>query len=330
MEKKIIIPTIIILFILIIAGTTCYQNQSDDNTYISFTATSLNGECYYYTYDIASDQLTEVYKYSDYSQYPLGIVDKQTSSVYFMYRINRGDQLMKYDFQEKKLSQLTDDLYAVNQILSVEDKLYLIGSSFEHPKLSLIEYDLKTSNYEILTPISDVVRQMTYDKRNNRILFVSYNWEEQLKLKDAYEQEQTTIAKNAQHTIYGYDITTKNISELVQMDEVVTTMDIDKEGENLLLRTANSLFEPRQNIFFSLKDKKILNTLAIEQVTRLESIAFNPDNSGIYFTGLLSANSHENYPSPPNALIYMDFSTGTYENIVSFEDKYINNFVIFK
>ena len=301
--------------------------------YISLTATSENSECYFYIYDISSQNLTEIYKIPDTTQYPLGVVDRQQSNVYFTYRINRGDQLMRYDLRKKQVLQLTEDIYAVNQILPVGEKVYLIASTFEHPRLGLIEYDLNNSTYKILTPNSDVVMQMTYDKLNNNIIFASYNWAEQKKLQYEYEhqnEEKQSVAQNAKYTIHNYNIITKNISELAQMNEVIAAMDIDNTGEKLLLRVANSLFEPRQNVLFSLKEKQFLNTIPVEQVKRLECIALAPDNSGIYFTGLLSSNSKEDYSSHPNALIYMDFSTGKCESVISFEDKYINNFWICK
>ena len=334
MKKRTLFVIAVLSCILIFTGLLYWQQSSTNSTmYISLTATSENGECHFYVYDIPSQNLTEIYKIPDTTQYPLGVVDKQQSNVYFTYRINHGDQLMRYDLRTKQVLQLTEDIYAVNQILPVGEKVYLIASTFTHPRLGLIEYDLTTSTYEILTPNTDVVMQMTYDKQNSNIIFASYDWAEQKKLQYEYEHKngkKQSIAENAKYEIHNYDIITENITELVQTNEVIAAMDINNTGDTLLLRVANSLFEPRQNIFFSLKEKKFLDTIPVEQVKRLECIALAPDNAGIYFTGSLPSNVEDEYSSHPNALIYMDFSKGKCERIISFEDKYINNFWICK
>ena len=333
MKKRTLFTIVIIFFVLIFASIPYWKSFfPDSNTYISLTATSENGECHFYTYDIPSQNLIEVYKTPDTAQYPLGVVDRLQSSVYFTYRINRGDQLIRYDLKREQTTQLTEDIYAVNQIIPVGEKIYLIASTFEHPKLGLIEYNLNTSTYEILTPNSDVVMQMTYDSINNNIIFASYNWEEQKKLQYAYEHpgaQKQSFAQNAKYTLHSYNITSNKMNRLTQINEVVAAIDIDNKGENLLLRIANSLFEPRQNVFFSLQEKRFLDTISVDDIQRLECIALSPDNSGIYFTGLLPSDN-EDSSSSPNALLYMNLATGEYEKLVSFDDKYINNFWICK
>lgn len=334
MRRNVIFIIFTVACILVLGGLLCWQQNSIyDDTYISLTATSRDGECYFYTYDISSHNLSEIYKAPDTAQYPLGAVDKHQSNVYFTYRINHGDQLMQCDLKTGQIIQLTDDIYAVNQILPIGEKIYLVASTFAHPRLGLIEYDSKTKSYEILTPNSDVVMQMTYDKMNNAIMFVSYDWQEQKDLQYAYEhrdRETESVAQNAKYTIYSCDIEEKNIEKLTEMKEMISMIDVDNTGEVLLLRIANSLFESRQNVFFSLKEEKILETISMPQIERVEGIAYSPDNMGIYFIGKLLVTQENNTATSTNELIYMDFATGKYERIVSFEDKYINNFYVCK
>ncbi|WP_226002332.1 hypothetical protein [Paenibacillus sp. BJ-4] len=70
------------------------------------------------TYDLNSKKLTKLADVPYTSQYPLSVVSLPDHKIYYSADVDdKGDQLFSYDLNTKKTEQLTDNLFAINDIV---------------------------------------------------------------------------------------------------------------------------------------------------------------------------------------------------------------------
>ncbi|WP_313758720.1 hypothetical protein [Tissierella sp.] len=112
-----------------ISITTQYTTTYDEkNDYAKYGATI-------YEYNLKSKEISEIFSFPDNTQYPLGVYDKKTHSVYYVKEKNNdsfkrkrtGDQIYVYSLETGSDTMLTEDVFAVNYIVPVDDTIFFFG-----------------------------------------------------------------------------------------------------------------------------------------------------------------------------------------------------------
>lgn len=97
--------------------------------YISFTVTREEKDklnMYNYTYDLETKKIENKAKLTYNAQYPLTAYSDYDNAVYYSGRDKAGcDQLHKLDLNTMKDERLSDDIFAINYIIPMQDKIYL-------------------------------------------------------------------------------------------------------------------------------------------------------------------------------------------------------------
>ncbi|KAF5065617.1 hypothetical protein DSECCO2_272070 [anaerobic digester metagenome] len=312
------------------------ENQDVSKAYISITATSQEYENFFYEYDIAGKSISKILSIKDTSQYPMGVVDNKNKKVYYSYRFDHSDQLVMYDIETKETVRLTEDFYAINAIIPVENDIYVLAKTLDKPRIHLIKYVLKSKSYETITEDYIQVESMSYCANSDLIYFSCYNWDEQMILKREYEKDNNSqpVPKNAPYTIYRYDCKSGMLDKVLTTVKLISLIAVADDESIAIIKSADSLFGDKSITLLDLFTKKAIQEIKINNIYRIEYIAFSSDKKGIFFTGIQDADEDYNpnqfgVESPRNCLFYMDFETLDIKNIAGLEGQYINNFVVF-
>lgn len=331
----IVIITAIFVVTAILTADFRENDRNVFSSYISLTTTSNNYKNYFYSCNLTDYSVNEEYVTDDTAQYPLGVVDKNSRKVYYTHRFNGLDQIVSYDVRSKQEKQLTKDFYAINVILPIENHLYILARTVNSRVIGLIKLNCISEEYEFITDEQTQVVSMSYCKINNSIYLSAYNWDEQMKLNDEFAgvHKEQESPPNAKYTVLKYECNSGKLEKILTTDLLISKISISPIYENIaLIKASHSLFGKNSLYLMDLDKNEIIKEIKIENIDRTERISLS--ENGMYFTGIKTPDaSYNSYDfdsnSSPNSLFYMDFENDSITEIVGFESKYINNFVVF-
>lgn len=149
-----------IVILLIISSTAfgclapgCGSGDKDalagDKTdyYITFTVThgtyeerNLESDVYYY--NPGSRELKRIAVVPYNAQYPLTVYDKRRDMVFYSAKAASGvgDQLYAYDYKKGEQTQLTDNIFAINHIIPLDNGILLGQVPFGTPHIAINPY----------------------------------------------------------------------------------------------------------------------------------------------------------------------------------------------
>jgi len=174
-KKKILIVLIAFCCINLVA---CNHEKPK---YLSITTTGYNEngdlEFNIYKYPLSHKKVENKLKKIYSSQYPLGVYSQYNNKVYYTVESNgdQGDQLFVYDLNTHKSEMLTHDIYTINQIIPVNNKVYILGAMFGEKILKPSIYNLDTKELKTLNKNDDLnFDNMIYDVFNHNMYFLAY------------------------------------------------------------------------------------------------------------------------------------------------------------
>lgn len=213
---SVLMALLVVIFLLFITEEDKY------NQYMSVTVTreDLSNKISGLTTSVFEVQLNhetvqsikEVYSFPYTAQYPLAHYDKTNSKVYFIGKDNlsKSDQLFEYDMRKKIISQCTEFLYAINDILLLKDnQLFLTGISIGAKSMA--------------------VQPFLYNTRTRKLENIS--WDEDFDIRWLYENSQGDIY------LVGH-------SKQQQYNHLENQKDGYKPVDSYLIRYRNRSFEP--------------------------------------------------------------------------------------
>lgn len=156
---KIMLTAIFLLFIILV-GYFIYKvkvskpiNQ-DSTEYISITTTGGNAEddkftiCLY-AYFPETKELVKMIDFPYTAQYSLGAIDLYSNCIYLTQDVDdEGDQIFCCDLKTNEITQITDNLFAVNYIIPTKENVYFAACLNSSRNVCLGSYD--KSNGEIM------------------------------------------------------------------------------------------------------------------------------------------------------------------------------------
>lgn len=192
----------IIACVLILILTGCSHKQqskeitmSKKNTvnekeseYITMTVTGHNNgvnaddgmtvQIWYY--EPKTSKASNVFNFEASAQYSLGYYDKKNNLVYYVKRIyikdTYGDQIFVKNLKDNTEKQLTTNLFAVNHIVALDTKVYIVACEKNERVDKLGCIDLKTGVITFWKDDNDTsIRSISVNKQKEKIYVSTYS-----------------------------------------------------------------------------------------------------------------------------------------------------------
>lgn len=179
---KKLIQLLVVLCIFVITG--CKTNKE---RYLSITSSGYdkkgNEVVNIYEYSLSTKKVTKKYTSSN----PLGVYSKSNNAVYYAEEDNSGDHLYTYDLDTKKSKKLSGGLTAMNQIIPIENNIYVLGVKKGQRSLKPYRYNIETKKFSKIKTEDDLdFDHMVYDVFNHDLyLCASDQKEEDQALEEA-------------------------------------------------------------------------------------------------------------------------------------------------
>lgn len=261
-------------FMLCLFLMSCAEKEIKVGDYISITATGKTRNekgdltVSLYAYDIKTDNAQKIIDFPYTAQYSLGAVDLYDNAAYCAKGITIGertfDQLFRYDLETKTEEQITDNLFAINYIIPIKDRILFVACKKGERNLCLGSYDKRNKSIRYWGDDKDTnIENICVDQNTKKIYVVTYSEKE-----DNY---------NFAHHTSGDDF--------IIADHHVREIDFDLEEERELFSLSNKFLR-----MLVINGKKLL---AIYDEKYCDDI--NPSKC-IYFD--IETDSKENFVLP--------------------------------
>ena len=148
---KKLIQLLVVLCIFVITG--CKTNKE---RYLSITTSGYdkkgNVVVNIYEYSLSTKKVIKKYTSSN----PLGVYSKSNNAVYYAEEDNSGDHLYTYDLDTKKSKKLSGGFTAMNQIIPVENNIYVLGVEKGQRLLKPYRYNIETKKFSKIKAEEDL------------------------------------------------------------------------------------------------------------------------------------------------------------------------------
>ncbi|MDD2482025.1 MAG: hypothetical protein PHC44_06150 [Lutispora sp.] len=253
MEKRFLFIIAIVLVCIVVL--TIIGRDSPINNYISITTSQEDIDTgkistKIIVYDIITKTTEEVFQFEYSAQYPLGFYDAKSKSVYFTKRIsigeNLGDNIFVFDTKFSQEKQLTNDLFAVNYIISDGAKVFFVGRPNGSQVLKLGVIDSKTNSISYWGDEDTNVEAIAIDRKQKKVIVSTYSETE--RVYNVTHQDGPVGQDNFKmpiHTVYEIDYSFENTSKLFEESLWIRTVMIhDSDIYALCDRNYNNSSEP--------------------------------------------------------------------------------------
>lgn len=223
-SKKNSIQLMIILIILV--GCTAIGNKESDiisnsfNDYITITCTGYNNgknnedgmTTQIWCFDPASGMSEQIYDFNTSAQYSLGYYDKKNEDVYYVKRVfkgdNYGDELFQLNLETGQEIQLTEGIFAINHIIPLEDRIFIVACKKGERADKLSYIDKKTNKLVWWEEDKDYcVRSIAINKSNKSIYISAYSMAER---DESVRKQKDGDFEMPMHTIYEIEYELNN------------------------------------------------------------------------------------------------------------------------
>ena len=298
-----------------------------NNDYISITCTTydqLNTEnmtTTIYQYIPKTGKTTEVFSFPYTSQYPLGVFDSHSNTVYYTKRDNLNhDQIFSFNLKTKESTQLTNNLRAVNQIVPTKDKIFFVASINRVLRLGAIDKNSGTVSYwgDEDTNVETITINPSTEK-----IYVSFF---------SYKEDREAIENQFVSDEYSYSVPLFSISE-TDYSFMNTNLIMSGHAWIRLL-----MIDPTNNNLIAIYDKEYnseedsmavsINTTSYEikefilppERMQVDGGCFSTDGNGVYVLSVIN---------DERGIYYFDFTAKEYIPIFISENGFVNNFQSF-
>lgn len=332
MKKRFLL--IICLMIISISLIGCQSKESETNDYLSISFSKFIRDREEYDipyndsefetiiceYDLENKQVKEVFSYPQNTFYSLGVYDKKANTVYYTkekdndsyQRVESGDQIYAYNLETKEDKMLTEDLYAVNKIVPVDEYLFFLAAFKDNYNLVLGKVDLKNGEVSKWAEEDQMVtRNLAVDKKNKRIYAAIYNIDEE------YENMEADLGP-ANTTLVSFDFDLKDKKEILKLEgKNIKALEVK---DNNLLYSIDTFVRPGE---YTNNITEIINLKSGETIYKADqeipSMTYlSSDLKGFYYSTFNS-----------NEIIYYDLENDSYESLL-IEAKKPGNLVNFQ
>ncbi len=326
---KKLINTILIICLLALCG--CRPNKE---MYLSITTTSYNenGELIFnvYKYALSKKQLENKFEKKYTSQYPLGIFSQSKNTVYYTaeYEKNHGDQLFAYNLDTKETKMLTDDFYAINQIIPISNKIYIIGVKIGERLLKPSIYDFETNKLITLNNNDDLnFENMVYDVFHHNIYF-SANYQKEV--DEALDKaNQGKGSKYISPDTHIYFLEKNKLKHLYSTNCKLIYRMLPQKNGDLCFTESESIpaWDPEYFTYsFDKSTNKKHPTINIDEIMNVTQFTYFISSNQIVFLGTKVDSEDEQHIH--RGIYLYNIDSCNIELLFELEEQYINNFIL--
>lgn len=176
------------------------EKENADSEYISISVSQYNVpdniDSGYNTsiffYDIETSTLEKKGTVPGMSQYPLAVYEKQDNVIYYSMESKDGrDQVYKMDCETGNSEQLTNNLSAINYIIPLEEKLFIVakiaGSDLLVPTVINKDSQCQTAKESFQLRQDHFIWILDYNPYINKLVFSTMSDKERRTLSDIYQ-----------------------------------------------------------------------------------------------------------------------------------------------
>ncbi|MDP1510569.1 hypothetical protein L8C07_08500 [Paenibacillus sp. CMAA1739] len=278
------------------------------------------------TYDLSSKKMTKLADVPYTSQYPLSVVYLLDHKIYYSADVDdKGDQLFSYDLNTKKTEQLTDNLFAINDIVPTtpDGSLVLVAVKKGERTLKTIFYNKSTRIMKFMHDENhdEQTWSITYNPAKKAIYSSNYSAKEQNEQREISNRTQTIMVPPDNKVTEINSVTKQERSVITLKNEEVSS--ISSSNDQLLLVTAR--FINHGNPEYSLVDIATGKRTKLElPISSRSFIYMSPDGKGVYYLGSTSLKNQEE----GRGVYYYDFTSKTQTPIFIQKEGFINNFML--
>lgn len=187
-----------------------------------------------FSYDAATRKTQKVFQFDYTAQYPLAFYDKPNQLVYYTQRVgtdeNYGDQIFVRDLANKKTTQLTTGLFAVNYIIPSGKQLFFVANIKGEQAIRLGAIDLNTKLVTLWGDHDTLVEAITLDHKTQKIYVSAYSLKERnYSLTHQDGPAGQNHFKMPTYTVYETDFDLKEKKKLFSKKEWIRML-MNKEG----------------------------------------------------------------------------------------------------
>ena len=338
--KKVIVASTAALMLLGVAAYFIYNginktNNSDE--YISITVgykTSYDEIRDYaeygvsiYEYNLKSSEISEIFSFPQNSMYALGVYDKQSNSVYYTKeednntytRRRTGDQIYAYNLDTGTDIMLTEDLLAVNYIITAGDDVFFVGARQSNTNsLALGKVNLTNGIVEYWKDSDTLsVEAISIDRINKRIYVVVYDYIERDIATDLFNSGASSHPVPFNHSVYSYDYNLDDKQEIISKDDMRIYMVYARDNRLLYSAYDSAVFMQEADYMSEVIDTNNRDVIfQLDEYFSWRGGGFSQDLKGIY-----SAVRDDDF----TGIEYFDFETQERKTIVAIDFGYLAN-----
>ncbi|WDZ54707.1 hypothetical protein [Paenibacillus polymyxa] len=278
------------------------------------------------TYDLNSKKLTKLADVPYTSQYPLSVVSLPDHKIYYSADVgDKGDQLFSYDLNTKKTEQLTDNLFAINDIVPTTPggPLVLVAVKKGERTLKTIFYNKSTRTMKFMHDENQdkITWSIAYNSAKNTIYNSQYSERERDKQSDISDRTQTIMVPPDKKVTEINSVTKQERSIITLKKEKISSM--SSSNDKLLLVTSRlTNFGTTE---YSLVDITTGKRTKIKlPILSRQFVYMSPDSKGVYYLGSTSLKNQDE----GRGVYYYDFTSKTQTPIFIQKEGFINNFML--
>ncbi|KZE66702.1 hypothetical protein AV545_03510 [Paenibacillus jamilae] len=279
------------------------------------------------TYDISSKKLTKLSDVPYTSQYPLSVVSLPDHKIYYSADVgDKGDQLFSYDLNTKKNEQLTDNLFAINDIVPTapDGPLVLVAVKKGERILKTMFYNKTTRTMQIMHDENQddtTTWSITYNPAKKTIYSSQYSGREHEKQRVLSNQTQTVMVPPDNKVTEINSVTKQERSIITLKKERISSMSSSNDKLLLVTTTPTNPDNPEYSLVDIATGKRTKIKLPIFS---RQFVYMSPDGKGVYYLGSASEKNEDE----GRGVYYYDFTSKTQTPIFIQKEGFINNFML--
>ena len=328
------------------AGGEALPKPSEVKAYLTINVTSyndpsnpekgasMNNVCY----DIETGEIREIKMEEDIaytSQYPLAVYSEYDTAIYCSERIvfddgGHGDQLAVYDLDTGEKKILTDNLFAINQIIPLEDMVVMSACPYGEGEEKPVYYEKDTGETRIFHMKDNLcVSFLSYNVYTKSLIAACFDMEQSRSRSNDYNMEQTTKLVPPDYDIYRLHLDGSEPEIIYSVEEKeINRAALDSSGRLLVT-------EYDENILFDYNAKTATYLIDLETgeaaeqtnidkklLTGYSYLCFNGEKNEVFFLG----NGKYDTKTYPHGLYKYNYTTDELTMLFRVNEGYINNF----
>ncbi len=304
------------------------QTKSQPDSYLSITLSDEEAgqlKTNFYTYDIQSQKLNGVAQIPITAQYPLGVVDEKLHTVFCTERDARGDdQLVEIDLKTGKVKWLTNNIFAINYMIPVNNEIVMVAQLRGQQQIGLCSFNLSSGSLNVWDKNNpDIFAQsLTFNPFTNKLYATVYSWRERIHISGKASEELSSVVLPPVNDIIEYTADGTKVKQLFSVQEQIGTFVVSSQSDKAILRSAPSVFATKDLYLINLQTGN-RTVLSIPGYSPTGDVFFSTDNNGIYFAGF-------NVKTQVNGIYYYDFASKKVRTIFARPNSFLNNFALYK